>query len=169
IPLSARPVGFLPQTLLIAILMNYAAYSHFSWTLLLTLNLAFVTVAFLIYRLNVMTGNKRETELLYDELKLRHYDLEATRKTVVDYARRVQELTQVEERNRIAHDLHDDLGHKLIRLKMMLEATSRLGPENQDKVMEIVREVRDQLGEGMESLRSTVRRLKPASSVTGQY
>lgn len=168
-PLYARPKNLVPLTILIAAAMNYVAYPQIPWLMLLTLNLVYVIIALLLYRLAESTGDKREIEALYDHLKLQHYDLEATRKTVVDYATKVQELAQIEERNRIAHDLHDDLGHRLIRLKMMLEAASRLGSDNQEKVLEIVREVRDQLGEGMESLRSTVRRLKPAKSQTGQY
>lgn len=168
-PLYTRPNNSIPQTILIAAVMDYVAYSRISWLMLLTLNLVYVAIALLLYRLAESTGDKRKIEGLYDRLKQQHYELETARKTVVEYAAKVQEMAQIEERNRIAHDLHDDLGHRLIRLKMMLEAAGRLEPDNRNKVLDIVRDVRDQLGEGMESLRSTVRRLKPAQSLTSQY
>src|SRR5690606_2110333 len=54
-------------------------------------------------------------------------------------------------------------------LKMMLEAATRLSTDQQDQAMDLVKEVRDQLSESMESLRSTVRRMKPASAASNQY
>lgn len=154
---------------LAGVLMNLSAAAQMSWMMIVTLNMAFVAVAVLTYMDLKLIGNQQKIERLYDELRVKHYDLEEARRTVIDYAKKVQELAQNEERNRIAHDLHDDLGHKLIRLKMMLEAALRLDDSQREQSTTMVTEVKEQLGTALESLRATVRRLKPDQAVTEQY
>lgn len=116
-----------------------------------------------------MTVNKEELERLYDEQRRRHYQLEEARQTIVEYAQKVENLAQVEERNRIAREIHDDLGHKLIRLKMMVEAAIQIFPVQADKGMQIICHVRDQLSETMETMRATLRKLKPDEAIVRSY
>ncbi|CAN7453705.1 sensor histidine kinase [Paenibacillus sp. LjRoot153] len=124
-------------------------------------NVLFIALAILSFQFQRMKKNKDDVELLYDQLRKQHYELDEARLQLMDYARKVENIAQTEERNRISHDLHDDLGHKLIRLKMMMEASLTILPSQPNKGTEMLRSVRDQLGESMELLRSTVRRLKP--------
>ncbi len=167
--LHDRKSTFLLLTVLIGACMNIAARPHYELETLIVLNLAYVSVAVLLDQYSRTQRRRLQLEAHYDSLKQQHHDLEETRRTVTDYAKKVEHYAQVEERNRIAHDLHDDLGHRLIRLKMMLEAATRLPSEQQSRAMELTSEVRDQLGESMESLRATVRRLKPAGIESAQY
>ncbi|OAS13569.1 sensor histidine kinase [Paenibacillus oryzisoli] len=142
------------------IALNFAL--HHQPALYITIaNVMFTTLAILSFHLQHMKKNKDEVELLYDHLRKQHYALDEDRLQLMDYARKVENIAQTEERNRISHDLHDDLGHKLIRLKMMMEAALTILPSQPSKGTEMLRSVRDQLGESMELLRSTVRRLKP--------
>lgn len=164
-----RSQRFVQQALLTGAAMNAAAYMHFSVELLVAANLAYAVCVMLLIQLRRTSVDREETESLYWALQTQHRDLEEARRTVLDYAAKVEELTQNEERSRIAHDLHDDLGHRLIRLKMMLEAALRIDGTNGGQAAELVREVRDQLGGAMESLRKTVRRMKPAESSRSGY
>lgn len=132
-------------------------------------NVMFATLAILSFQLQHMKKSKDEVELLYDHLRKQHYALDEDRLQLMDYARKVENIAQTEERNRISHDLHDDLGHKLIRLKMMMEAALTILPSQPIKGTEMLRSVRDQLGESMELLRSTVRRLKPNEHALQSY
>lgn len=124
-------------------------------------NLGFLALTIVLLRSSKMEVGREELQQLYDELRRKHYELEEARKRIIEYARIVEGSAQTEERNRIAREIHDDLGHKLIRMKMMLEAVVRIMPEQPDKAMEMVMEVRDQLTGSMETMRKTVRRLKP--------
>ncbi|MCZ8520272.1 MULTISPECIES: sensor histidine kinase [Paenibacillus] len=151
-----------------AVLMN-AALSSAGLELRFTSNLLLASGALLLYRLGEAGSRQAELETVYDELRSKAYELEQTRRRLVDYAGKVEELAQAEERSRIAHDIHDDLGHKLIRLKLMLEAVVRIAPASPDKGLELTRQVLDQLGEGMETLRHTVRRMKPDKSQVRGY
>jgi len=164
-----RSAQLVPRMLAAGAAMNAAAWPHFTAGMLAAANLVFAVIALLLAHIRKTAVDRREMEALYAELQERHRELEEMRRTAIDYAARVQELAQTEERNRIAHDLHDELGHRLIRLKMMLEAAVRIGGENHGAAMHLVREVRDQLADVMEALRKTVRRLKPAEAARSGY
>ncbi|NEW05387.1 sensor histidine kinase [Paenibacillus sp. SYP-B3998] len=124
-------------------------------------NLIFIGFACMLLKLFFIEQNKDEVELLYDHLRRQHYELDDARLRLIDYARKVEHIAQADERNRISHDIHDDLGHKLIRLKMMMEAAIRILPTQPQQGMEMLNTIRDQMTESMELLRATVRRLKP--------
>ncbi len=144
-----------------ALLLNVSLTAHPDMELKLTANLLLATGALLLYGWAETGDRKRELEQVYDELRSKAYELDAARKRLVEYAGKVEQLAQTEERTRISHEIHDDLGHKLIRLKMMLEAIIRISPGQPEKGMEMTRIVRDQLTEAMDTLRRTVRRMKP--------
>ncbi|TXK85778.1 sensor histidine kinase [Paenibacillus sp. N3.4] len=124
-------------------------------------NVIFLSLTFLLLHMYGIKQNKEEVELLNDTLRRQHYELNEARAQLIDYARKVENIAQTEERNRISRDIHDELGHKLIRLKMMTEAVLQILPVQQSKGMEMLTSVRDQLTESMDLLRSTVRRMKP--------
>lgn len=132
-------------------------------------DLLFIMSLLLLLHLRSTEINKGEIEQLYDALRRQHYELDEARERLIDYARKVENIAQVEERNRISIDIHDDLGHKLIRLKMMMEAAIHILPYQQKKGMDMIHAVRDQLTESMELLRSTVRRLKPDEASRQSY
>ncbi|MBA2937993.1 sensor histidine kinase [Paenibacillus sp. CGMCC 1.16610] len=143
---------------LIALNLSLQGQSSSSYVLA---NLLFFILALLLLHMNQVEQNKVDIELLYDQLRRQHYELDEARMQLLDYAKQVENIAQLDERNRISRDIHDDLGHQLIRLKMMMEAGLRILPTQMDKGMEMLTSVRDQLTESMELLRSTVRKLKP--------
>lgn len=157
------PGAFIPRAVVAVAALNLAAWPHFGAEQLAAANLGYAAIALLLWHIRKTAVDRGEIEALYHELQTRYRELEEARRTALDYVSKVQELAQLEERNRIVHDLHDELGHRLIRLKMMLEAAIRIDG-GRGEAMNLVREVRDQLAGAMDALRSTVRRLKPAEA-----
>ncbi|PZD93840.1 hypothetical protein DNH61_20255 [Paenibacillus sambharensis] len=116
----------------------------------------------LVIRESKAMGKRLDSELL--SLSRRQEELEFTRRRVITDAKAVEQHAQAQERNRIAHELHDDLGHRLIRLKMMMEAGLQLLDADPAKGRAMLEQVRGQLEESMENMRRTVRRLRPVGS-----
>lgn len=166
---QSRTERFLVQAVLAFGAMNGSAWHHLSIDLLIAANLFFLLAAVLQLRLIATSVDRSQYEALNHALVARQQELEEARRTMLDYARKVQDLATMEERNRIAHDLHDDLGHRLVRLNMMLEAAIRIGPEDPRRAAALYTEVKDQLAEGMDALRATVRRLKPVHLAGMEY
>lgn len=166
----------MPAAISLFLIMNAAIYAGWlkdadtvAVNNVLTANTIYCISALLLFRSSAMEVSREELRQLYDEHRKKHYELEEVRKQLVEYALMVESSAQVEERNRIAHDIHDDLGHKLIRLKMMLEAVIHIMPDQPDKSLELVTQVRDQLSDSMETMRKTVRRLRPGEDEVQHY
>src|SRR5690554_3922545 len=132
-------------------------------------NILIISFVLLLHYVHTMTSRNVLIAQLNDQLRQKHYELDAARERLVEYSREVQQIAQIEERNRISHEIHDDLGHKLIRLKMMLEAIVTIMPSQPAKGMEMIVQVRDQLMESTETLRRTLRKMKPTEQTTNNY
>jgi signal transduction histidine kinase len=75
-------------------------------------------------------------------------------------ARQVEKLAVVEERNRLAREMHDTVGHRLTVAAVQLEGAQRLIPNNPERATQIVGTVREQVREALNELRQTVARLR---------
>lgn len=117
------------------------------------------TTAAILFASNEIDDKRHRIEELYEALASSHEALGAARRRMQDYASQIEQNAQIEERNRIAKDIHDDLGHRLIRVKMMSEAALRLFDADPNRARGIVGQMRDQLQDSMELMRRTVRRL----------
>ncbi|CAM3955607.1 sensor histidine kinase [Paenibacillus alkaliterrae] len=128
------------------------------------------TIAAILYVANEFENKHHKIEDLYEALASSHEELNAARRRMLDYAAQVEQHAQSEERNRIAKDIHDDLGHRLIRVKMMSEAALHLFDADTHRARDMVGQIRDQLQDSMENMRRTVRRLAAAdASDTRRY
>jgi len=96
---------------------------------------------------------RRESQSLLAELQQAHEQLQ-------EYALRSEELAVVEERNRLAREMHDTLGHRLTVAAVQLEAAQRLCPSDPQRAESMVGTVREQVREALGELRSTVATLR---------
>jgi signal transduction histidine kinase len=96
---------------------------------------------------------RRQTQTLLAELQAAHQQLQ-------DYALRTEEMAVVEERNRLAREMHDTLGHRLTVASVQLEAAERLCPTDSERAASLVGTVREQVREALGELRATVATLR---------
>jgi signal transduction histidine kinase len=96
---------------------------------------------------------RAESQRLLSELQIAHRQLQ-------DYAERVEELAVSEERNRLAREMHDTLGHRLTVAAVQLEGAQRLIPAEPERATEMVATVREQVREALGELRNTVATLR---------
>jgi signal transduction histidine kinase len=75
---------------------------------------------------------------------------------------RSRELTVVEERTRIARELHDAVAQKLFSLRLTADAAATLVDRAPERAVAEVRRVRDIAGEVLAELRSVIFALRPA-------
>ncbi len=97
--------------------------------------------------------DRKRSEQLLAELQQAHQQLQS-------YAARVEELTIAQERNRIAREMHDALGHRLTVAAVQLEGAQRLIPTHPERASQIITTVREQVKEGLSELRRTVAMLR---------
>ncbi|WP_207727045.1 sensor histidine kinase [Anaerosolibacter carboniphilus] len=80
------------------------------------------------------------------------------------YADQVRELTRTEERNHLAMEIHDSIGHTMTGLIMELEMCKRVIPQNQEQGIQLIQHALDTARKGFIEIRSSVDVLKAETS-----
>jgi signal transduction histidine kinase len=102
---------------------------------------------------------KERTDVLYKELLDAHRQLK-------QYTDEVNRLTVVEERNRIARDLHDTLGHNMTALIMQLQMAEQLLKEDADKAEGLLLNSTKTARESLAGVRAVVETLRGSVTST---
>jgi len=110
-------------------------------------------VAALAHALASAEAARRQSQALVEELQAAHGKMQ-------EYAGRIEELAVVEERNRLAREMHDTLGHRLTVAAVQLEGAQRLIEADPDRATQMVGTVREQVREALAELRQTVAALR---------
>ena len=82
--------------------------------------------------------------------------IEDKNQTLVQYAKQIENLTLVGERNRMARDLHDTLGHSFISYILGLDAVLYLMDSNPSQAKKKIEELRHYASENLDQIRETI-------------
>lgn len=102
---------------------------------------------------------KRALEAREREEKLR-LDLEAAHAKLQEYAAQVEDLATTRERNRLAREIHDGVGHYLTVVKTQLDAAAALLPVEPDRARESMTKAAKLAGEALDEVRRSVGTLR---------
>ena len=97
--------------------------------------------------------NRRRAEQLVRELEESHRQLQA-------YAEQVAELATIEERYRLARDIHDSLGHYMTVINVQLEKALVFRDRNPEEAEQAVRESKRLAREALQEIRRSVSALR---------
>jgi signal transduction histidine kinase len=103
------------------------------------------------------------TELLLREQRSRGELAEAHEK-LRDYAAQAERLATAQERNRVARDIHDGLGHSLTVVQMQVKAARAVLPTDPAKADEVLSKAQDQAENALTEVRRSVRALREPRS-----
>jgi len=102
-----------------------------------------------------------------EERKDRLYqELLDTHKKLKEYTYKVEELTAVEERNRIARDIHDTLGHSMTAIIMEMEIIDRILDKDLNEAKTLLAKTKKSAREGLVKIREVVETLKPDDRIS---
>ena len=110
-----------------------------------------------IFTLNDITEYKN----LLDELNDKNHELSALNDELEKYAATVEELAVARERNRIAHDVHDTLGHTMTLLISILEVANITLKSDRETTGEKIKEAVKTARGGLKELRRSITGLVP--------
>jgi signal transduction histidine kinase len=135
----------------------YCGFSDYkdehSWMVSLPYTVGYIFCATAAYSLARSSAARRRSEALLAELQTTHQQLQ-------EYAGRVEELAVSQERNRLAREMHDTLGHRLTVAAVQLEGAERLIPTEPTRAARMVNTVRQEVVEALAELRRTVATLR---------
>ncbi|MNW35127.1 Sensor histidine kinase DesK [compost metagenome] len=148
------------------IVINFSLL-HQDLTWIVVTNLLLLFISYFLHLLQQFASKQEHEQYLFDDIRKKNYELSETRNRLLLFTKQIEGAAQAEERSRISQQLHDDVGHRLIRSKMMMEAALQIFPNDQQRGMTMLQQIRDQLSAGLDEMRATVKRLKPASNDSG--
>ncbi len=73
---------------------------------------------------------------------------------------RIEQLAALEERNRIARDIHDSLGHALVALNIQIQTTLSLWEKNPQKAYEFLIEAKQLGSDALKAVRESVSEIR---------
>ncbi len=121
--------------------------------------LNYFAVASIAYSIKAVRREKEEVNKLNEELKHTNIRLH-------QYILEVEELTASKERNMMAQELHDSVGHSLMALIMHLEFARKICDTQPDKVKEVLIKSEEIAKSSISNLRKAVSLLKKEREIT---
>jgi signal transduction histidine kinase len=101
------------------------------------------------------------------ELKKKTKQLEDSYIKLRDNTRDIEEITILKERNKIAREIHDTMGHTLTSVLIELEAGERLLKNDQDLAIQKIYLAKEQVRKGLSNLRESVGVLNKGKEILG--
>ncbi|WP_017728930.1 sensor histidine kinase [Halalkalibacterium ligniniphilum] len=100
-----------------------------------------------------------------DRLRRYHYELENLKEELLIANAQGTRMAELTERNRIAQQLHDDVGHELTASVLALQAFEELWEENDPDAKEMFVQAQRRLSKSAVYLRETVHNIKPVKEL----
>ena len=135
------------------------------WILLLLISIT----AFASYGISTLLEKEQGLQQSFDEERRLRYQLEKQKLDLLRSNKKVQALTEVAERNRIAGEIHDNVGHEIAGVLMQLEVGEKLLERDPERSKKSIIQAREKLANTLILLRNTVHNLRPKEKSGLQY
>ncbi|WP_178019605.1 histidine kinase [uncultured Paenibacillus sp.] len=129
--------------------------------------LAFFAVFAVMYIAKYEIKQREKLRAVMYELKIKSKQLESTYRKLQKTSEDLEEVAALKERNRIARDIHDTIGHTITTVLLDLEAGERLLDLNRELAVEKIRFAKGQVRKGLKDIRESVRTLQSGNEIIG--
>lgn len=110
------------------------------------------TVVFAVITRQAIVSREREAKL--------RAEVEAANQQLREHAAQTADLATTRERNRVAREIHDGVGHYLTVVKTQLDAAAALMPSQPDRALEAVTKAAKLAGDALDDVRRSVGTLR---------
>ncbi|TCW62486.1 sensor histidine kinase, partial [Treponema sp. J25] len=118
-------------------------------------------IIFIVLELQNVLEESQRIKALNKELKENKEKLEFANVQLQNYAERIEEIAKIKERNRLAREIHDTIGHYLTGITLGLTATEELIKQTPQKVIEQIKRLKDLAQQGLVDIRRSLKELRP--------
>lgn len=121
-------------------------------------------MAFIIFMIFVIQGQvdeNKQIKVLYEQLYNTAEELKIANIQLEQYAKKSEEMAKTRERNRLAREIHDTIGHTLTAIATGLEACSELINWDVGKTKSQISKISDLARNGLLDVRRSVSELRP--------
>ncbi|OHE75816.1 MAG: hypothetical protein A2413_11315 [Treponema sp. RIFOXYC1_FULL_61_9] len=118
-------------------------------------------IAFLVLELQNVLEESRRIRLLNRALTESHDKLAVAHAQLQKYSERTEELAKTKERNRLAREIHDTVGHCLTGISLGLQATRELARSDPSTVGDQLGRLDELSRQGLLDIRRSLKELRP--------
>jgi signal transduction histidine kinase len=90
-------------------------------------------------------------------------ELDQTNRKLIEYADEIDSLSTARERNRLAREIHDNLGHYLTAINMQTQAALAILDTDRDRAVDALRKVQSLTKEGLGEIRRSIAAMQPSN------
>jgi signal transduction histidine kinase len=108
---------------------------------------------------------KEQLRQVMYQLKIKTKELENTNQKLKETTMELEDITVLRERNRIAREIHDTVGHTLTTVLLELEAGERLIPLEPAVAVTKIKLAKTQVRKGLNDIRASVETLKSGNEM----
>lgn len=141
-------------------LSAYLSLGKGPWETISTVWTLMIASVFLYYIKNEYEDKVKAQEF-YDKLRISEDKLKRVNEELEMYARSIEELTTLRERNRISRELHDSIGHSLSTMVIQLGAIEQIAKENGQAAAHMAAKLGEYARKSLQEVRNAVREMKP--------
>lgn len=105
----------------------------------------------------------------YDKERRYRYELEQAKAKLINSSNEAAHVAEIKERNRIAREIHDNVGHSIAGILLQLQASQKLFDRDSNKSRELLDKSIGELSNSLTLLRDTVHNIKPSESLGIEY
>jgi signal transduction histidine kinase len=128
-----------------------------------SMGFVFIITVMFIVKYEIAQRSKLKTAMY--ELKIKNKQMENIYIKLKKNAEELQEMTILKERNRIAREIHDTVGHTLTTVLVEIEAGERLVNVNPELSVEKIKLAKGQVRKGLNDIRTSVRMLQSGKEI----
>lgn len=161
--INLSPKTGIPLILIFMFLTVSFSYDYYLRGIYFVLN-GFCIILYLLFKKDILLNSLQKHN---DDLR-RAIDMLNRRLTIDrEFKNQLAYTAQLEERNKIAQEIHDNVGHAISGSLMQLEAAKLLVKQDADKSLLILATAIASLRKGLENIRMTLKNIKPPSEQMG--
>ncbi len=120
-----------------------------------------VFIIFMVFIIQIQIEENKKITQLYDKLYKTAEELRVVNIQLNDYAQKSGMMAKMRERNRLAREIHDTIGHYLTGIATGLEACMELIDVNVEKTKLQISKIRVFAEKGLLDVRRSVKELRP--------
>lgn len=105
----------------------------------------------------------------YDNERRYRYELEAAKQRLLNSAKETTYIAEIKERNRIAREIHDTVGHSIAGILIQLQVAQKLKHKDEEESDKLFKVCIERLSETLNVMRNTVHNIRPGNTIGLEY
>lgn len=131
--------------------------------------IVYVTIFIIFSLINYMLKQNEIIESSLKDITIRNIEKDNLYRNLKEAYSKVETITALRERNKIAAEIHDTVGHTLTTVLVELEASKRLMNKDKDLALEKMNLAQNQVRKGLNDIRGSVRVLERGEDILDFY